>query len=95
MGYAQDPRIRQLGCCHGYAAVASDGPLGMVETPLFPPDTDVPDYLVVRIGAADAPRFPVIAAAAVTSVDTRTREVRIDGTVAELERMPEHLPLAP
>jgi hypothetical protein len=45
---AADPTPTTLACSHGYLVVGRDGPLGVVETPLFPPEGDEPDYLVLR-----------------------------------------------
>ena len=60
-------RLDALGRCHGYLAVANDGPVGTVETPLFPPDVDEPDYIVVRIQQGLRSRLPVVTAALVSS----------------------------
>ncbi len=77
----------------GFAVEAEDGPVGVVETPLFPPDRSEPDFLVLRVGRI-LPRRPVIHAALVEGVDPKRRVVRIHGRRAEIAHVPEHLPLA-
>jgi len=74
--------------------VALDGTCGTVETPLFPPDTDTPDYLMLRLepvrgGCA----FPIVSAALVDGVDLGTRCVHLQATIAELASLPQDLPL--
>ena len=83
-----------LASCNGYVVEASDGPVGEVETPLFPPDRSQPDYLVIRVGSPVRVRRPVIAAALVEEVDRGRRLLRVRGTKEQIERLPEHLPLA-
>jgi hypothetical protein len=82
-----------LALCSGFAVEASDGEVGTVETPLFPPDEVKPDFLVLRVGRL-LPRFPVLATALVDDVDPRTRVVHVRGSRDEIARLPEHLPLA-
>jgi hypothetical protein len=83
-----------LASCNGYVVEASDGPVGEVETPLFPPDRSEPDYLVLRVGGPVGVRRPVIAAVLVEKVDWRRRLIRVRGTKEQIESLPEHLPLA-
>ena len=83
-----------LASCNGYVVEASDGQVGEVETPLFPPDRSQPDYLILRIGRAVGVRRPVVATALVEEVDSRRRLVRVRGTKGQIESLPEHLPLA-
>jgi hypothetical protein len=83
-----------LSRSHGYLVIATDGPCGAVETPVFPPDGGEPDYIVVRTGGRVRPRYPIVAAAVVGAVDTRRELVFLDLDRAALGRMPEHLPLA-
>jgi hypothetical protein len=83
-----------LASCNGYVVEASDGLVGEVETPLFPPDRSQPDYLVLRIGGPVRVRRPVIAVALVEEVDSGERLVRVRGTKGQIESLPEHLPLA-
>jgi hypothetical protein len=86
---------RSLSRCHGFAAVGADGPLGRVDTPVFPPRSPVPDFLIVRTNRAGRrSRRPVIPVARVAAVDEATRVVVLSGTVDELEHLPEYLPLA-
>lgn len=87
--------MRALSQSHGFAAVGSDGELGVVETPVFPPSSPRADFLIVRTQRPGRrTRRPVIAVALVESVDARARVVRFRGTVQELEHLPESLPLA-
>ena len=83
-----------LASCNGYSVQASDGRVGEVETPLFPPDRSEPDYLVLRIGGGLGVRRPVMATALVKEVDSRRRVIRVHGTTGQIEGLPEHLPLA-
>lgn len=93
-----DPHHKSAGDastgCHGYTLVASDGPCGTVETPLFPPDSSQPDFLAVRIGDRIQPRFPLVPIALVEDVDTAQETVRIAATADEIRHLPEMLPLA-
>jgi hypothetical protein len=83
-----------LSLCCGYRVHADDGELGVVETPLFPPDGSEPDFLVLRIADGAGARRPVVAAALVEAVDAERRVVRVHGLRADLALLPEHLPLA-
>lgn len=85
--------VTSLAFSGGFAVEASDGEVGVVETPLFPPDETVPDFLVVRVGRLNR-RRPVIPVALVESVDPDARVVRVRGTRSEIAELPEHLPLA-
>lgn len=87
--------LRALSRSHGFAAFGSDGELGIVETPIFPPSSSRADFLLVRTKRPGRrPRRPVIAVALVHSVDSAARVVRFRATVDELEHLPETLPLA-
>jgi len=83
-----------LASCNGYLVEASDGAVGEVETPLFPADRSEPDFLVLRVRGRLRVRHPVVATALVGEVDPRRRLVRVEGTKGQIERLPEHLPLA-
>jgi hypothetical protein len=83
-----------LALCSGFTVEASDGAVGVVETPIFPPDEATPDFLVLRTGGRLNPRHPVLATALVESIDPRGRVVRVRGSRAEILGLPEHLPLA-
>jgi hypothetical protein len=83
-----------LASCNGYAVQASDGHVGEVETPLFPPDRSEPDYLVLRAGEPLGALRPVVAAALVEEIDPLRRFIRVRGTRAEIEGLPGNLPLA-
>lgn len=82
-----------LGLCGGFAVHAEDGLVGVVETPLFPPDETAPDFLVLRAGRLH-PRRPILAAALVERVDPRARVVHVRGRRRDILSLPEHLPLA-
>jgi hypothetical protein len=82
-----------LALSGGFAVVADDGVVGVVETPLFPPDGTEPDFLVLRIGRLH-PRRPILSATLVEHVDRDARRVRVRGSRDDIERLPEHLPLA-
>lgn len=82
-----------LSFSSGFAVEADDGPVGTVETPLFPPDGAVPDFLVLRVGRLH-PRRPIIATALVELVDAQAKVVRVRGNREAIEHLPEHLPLA-
>jgi hypothetical protein len=83
-----------LASCYGYLVQASDGRVGEVETPLFPPDGSEPDYLILRTGGALRARRPVLATALVEKVDPARRIIRVYGTKGQIQSLPEHLPLA-
>ncbi len=89
----QEDSGRLLAGCHGYVVAASDGLLGEVETPVFPPDSPEPDYLVVRVGAAGQSRLPVIPTSLIQEVNPERRLVRVRGTREELAQLPENLPV--
>ena len=82
-----------LSLSGGYAVEALDGRVGVIETPLFPPDDPVPDFLVLRVGRL-RPRRPVLPSALVEQVDPRERVVRVRVRRSDVLRLPEHLPLA-
>ena len=68
--------------------------VGVVETPLFPPDAAEPDFLVVRVLQGSQTRRPVVSTALVESVDTERRAVCVRGQTHTLVRLPERLPIA-
>jgi hypothetical protein len=82
-----------LAGCHGYRVVASDGPCGAVETPLFPPGCGEPDFLVLRVSGGAPPRFPILPAALVLQIDTGEQTIRVDALCDEIARLPGTLPL--
>ena len=82
-----------LALSSGFTVAADDGEVGVVETPLFPPDDTAPDFLVLRVGRVH-PRRPVLATALVESVDVARRLVRVHASRREILDLPEHLPLA-
>jgi hypothetical protein len=82
-----------LALSSGFSVEAADGEVGVVETPLFPPDETAPDFLVVRVGRLH-PRRPVLSAALVERIDLQKRVVHVRGSRRELADLPEHLPLA-
>jgi hypothetical protein len=83
-----------LALCSGFSVEARDGPVGVVETPIFPPDEASPDFLVLRVGGRVHPRRPVLAAALVESVDARNRVLHVRANRRDILHLPEHLPLA-
>jgi hypothetical protein len=85
---------RILAYCTGFSVEAADGVVGEVETPLFPPDAAVPDYLVVRVLRGGRVRRPVVATELVQRIDLSRRVIVVRGTEREITRLPEHLPLA-
>jgi hypothetical protein len=89
---AQDRRL--LATCSGFTAHAVDGCVGTVERPLFPPDRDEPDFLVVCARRRLRRRHPVVAVDLVEAVDCRARRVYLRGNVDCLAALPEALPLA-
>jgi hypothetical protein len=82
-----------LSLASGFTVEASDGVVGVIETPLFPPDETAPDFLVLRVGRLH-PRRPILPAALVEHVDLAARIVRVRARRDEILRLPEHLPLA-
>ena len=86
--------VRSLASCHGYEAVADDGSLGEVETPIFPPGSDIPDYLSVRSVQNGSERRLLVAIALVNEIDKDHRFVQLRGSIGELSRLPSSLPLA-
>ncbi len=82
-----------LALSGGFTVEADDGPAGVVETPLFPPDATEPDFLVLRIDPPSR-RRPIVSTALVQRVDPYSRAIRVRGSRADIERLPEHLPFA-
>ena len=85
---------RALGNSQGWTVATDDGLVGRVETPVFPPDRALPDFLVVRVAGRLRSRLPVVPTALVEDVDPARRIVYLRGTREQIERLPEHLPLA-
>lgn len=83
-----------LATCSGFSAMARDGVLGTVETPLFPSESSVPDFLVLRVRSRLLQRRPVVSTALVEAVDPVGRVVSFRGLRADLAHLPEHVPLA-
>ncbi|HET8558351.1 MAG TPA: hypothetical protein VFL58_13680 [Gaiellaceae bacterium] len=83
-----------LSFAAGFDVVASDGPFGVVETPLYPPDAAEPDFLVVRVAAGPRTRRPVVSTLLVQSIDLERRSVLVRGPKSVLAALPEHLPIA-
>lgn len=82
-----------LAHSHGFLAIATDGPVGTVEQPVFPPDRGEPDFLVLSIGRF-LRRRPVVSVELVERVDPARRLIYLRGRAKRLARMPERLPLA-
>ena len=85
---------RILAHCSGFSVEAVDGVVGKVETPLFPPDAAVPDFLILRTFGRVRVRRPVVATALVDRIDLSRRVIVLRGTYREITTLPEHLPLA-
>lgn len=83
-----------LVSCSDFVVEASDGRVGKVEQPIFPPDRSEPDYLVLRAGGLLSLRRPLVATELIEDVDIRGRRIRVRGTRAEIESLPQRLPLA-
>jgi len=83
-----------LACCSGFRVEAADGVVGVVETPLFPPDAAAPDFLVVRAARRGRIRRPVVTTALVARVDPARRVVVLRARQREIVGLPQHLPFA-
>jgi hypothetical protein len=83
-----------LAQCEGYQVLAEDGLVGEVERPLFPPDGNEPDYLVVRVRKRVWGRVPVISTALVVAIDPARGLIWVRGDRERIAGLPEHLPLA-
>jgi N-acyl homoserine lactone hydrolase len=83
-----------LASCTGYLVEASDGRVGEVEMPLFPPDRSDPDYLILRGDHPLSLRRPLVAIELVKEVDPHQRRIRVRGTRREIQSLPKRLPLA-
>jgi hypothetical protein len=89
----REESLSLLALASGYRVEADDGPIAVVETPVFPPDAAEPDFLVLRVGRLH-PRRPIVSVAIVEHVDPEARVVRVRGRRGDIQRLPEHLPLA-
>jgi hypothetical protein len=85
---------RVLAHCSGFTVEAADGVVGEVETPLFPPDGAVPDFLIVRTSGRARVRRPVLATALVERIDMSRRVIVVRGSEQQIKALPEQLPLA-
>ena len=85
---------RILAHCSGFVVEAADGVVGKVETPLFPPDAAVPDFLIVRTSGRARVRRPVVATALVERIDLTRRVIVLRGSERQIKALPEQLPLA-
>jgi hypothetical protein len=83
-----------LAQCEGCQVLAEDGLVGEVERPLFPPDGNEPDYLVVRVRKRVWGRVPVISTALVVAIDAARGLIWVRGDRERIAGLPEHLPLA-
>lgn len=83
-----------LAQCEGYQVLAYDGLVGDVERPLFPPDGNEPDYLVVRVRGRIRGRVPVVSTALVLAIDSARRLIWVRGYRDRIAGLPEHVPLA-
>jgi hypothetical protein len=88
-----DRTASPLACSHGYLVIGRDGPLGIVETPLFPPEGDEPDYLIVRRRRhRRRASHPLVHVSLVRSAQPGV--IRLTVSAEEVDRLPERLPLA-
>jgi hypothetical protein len=87
---------RALLACHGFEVTGKDGAIGEVETPIFPPGSDLPDFLVVRVDHHGRlfPAFAVVPTGLVETVDPVRRSVGLDLRIADVDRLPSRLPVA-
>jgi hypothetical protein len=85
---------RILAYCCGFTVEAADGVVGEVETPLFPPDAAVPDFLIVRTSGRVRVRRPIVATGLVERIDLTRKVIVLRGSEREIKGLPEHLPLA-
>jgi hypothetical protein len=83
-----------LAASAGFEVVGRDGAIGTVETPLFPPDTLEPDFLVLRVRGRAGTRRPIVSTALVEGIDADRRVVHLAGSQREIARLPEHVPIA-
>lgn len=89
-----EPTHDVLAHSHGFEVIAADGPVGVVETPLFPPHTDEPDYLIVRTESTPQARFRVVSVALVRCVDAAEARIHLTASRRMLTTLPEELPIA-
>jgi hypothetical protein len=85
--------LQRLSRCHGFAVLAKDGPVGTVETPLFPPDGHDPDYLVLHVSTPHGSLRPLVPCALVALVDGERRTVYLAASRDEVAALPGDLPL--
>ena len=86
--------LGRLSRSHRYTVVAQDGVAGTVETPLFPPDGDGPDYVVARVVAARGrSELRILPVALVEDVEPEKQVIRVRLTSDELLALPARLPL--
>lgn len=89
---ANDPHETHLARSHGFRVVGTDGPLGTVETPIFPSGAGEPDYLVLRRRRLVRNRYPVVHASLVERVEPGV--VLLRASSEQIDELPESLPLA-
>lgn len=83
-----------LARCNGFLALASDAPLGEVETPVFAADCDEPDYLLVRLSEAGG-GTAVVPTSLVAVMEVEPRRLRLRASLAEILQLPARLPVGP
>ena len=93
MGELEREDRQPLASCIGFGVEAVDGRVGTIETPLFPADRTVPDFLVVRVRNGPYTRTSVVPAALVRKIDLDERLVYVAARRADVLRMPERLPV--
>ena len=80
------PSSSVLAASHGFSVEATDGDIGDVETPLFPPAGGAPDFLVVRLAGAEAD-FAVVPVQLVTQIDLAARQVSLSASRSDVAAM--------
>jgi hypothetical protein len=83
-----------LARCNGFLALASDAPLGEVETPVFAADCDEPDYLLVQLSQAGG-GTAIVPTSLVAIVEAEPRRLVLRASLAEVLQLPARLPVAP
>jgi hypothetical protein len=82
-----DRASQSPGACHGFTLVGTDGPIGFVETPLFPPDCTDPDFLLVRLRSSGTRRL--VPTGHIETIDPSAQIVHVDQTRADVLAFPD------
>jgi hypothetical protein len=89
-----DSEREALTSSSGFVVEASDGRVGEIELPIFPPDLSEPDYLLLRPEGLLSLRRPLVATELIDQVDVRGRRICVRGSRAQIESLPYRVPLA-